>query len=69
MSKYQRRRAAAIDLLPVPYALAIRLRDEGVDEATIAARVGIEPEAWGNFLAIAMAKLSAVECPEEPSKG
>ncbi|MFE1592912.1 hypothetical protein [Nocardia sp. NPDC058705] len=64
MGDYQQRRAA-MDRLPVPYALALRLRDEGVDDATIAARVGIEPEAWRNFLAIAVAKLAAAECLEQ----
>jgi hypothetical protein len=44
--------------LPRPYALALRLRDAGVDDALIAECVGVDPEALPALLEIAAAKLA-----------
>ncbi|MFD3508722.1 hypothetical protein [Nocardia sp. NPDC058666] len=62
-------RRAAINRLPVPYALALTLRDAGVDDEAIAQEVGIEPQAWATFLAIAQAKLAAAQRPQADPKG
>lgn len=53
-------RNAAIAELPEAYATALRLRDENVDDETIAARLGLEVEAVAPLLRIAVAKLDRV---------
>jgi DNA-directed RNA polymerase specialized sigma24 family protein len=47
-----------LDGLPDAYATALRLRDAGCSDDMIADRLGIEPEAVGPLLRIAMAKLA-----------
>jgi hypothetical protein len=47
----------ALGRLPRPYALALRLRDTGVDDALIAECVGVQPQALPALLKIAAAKL------------
>jgi DNA-directed RNA polymerase specialized sigma24 family protein len=51
-------RAAAIELLPEAYAVALRLRDDGLGPAEIAWRLRIAPEAVGSTLELADAKLA-----------
>jgi DNA-directed RNA polymerase specialized sigma24 family protein len=51
-------RAAAIELLPEAYAVALRLRDDGLGPAEIAQRLGIAPEAVASTLELADAKLT-----------
>jgi hypothetical protein len=55
----------ALDRLPRPYALALRLRDAGVDDALIAESVGVEPEALPTLLKIATAKLDNLTRSEQ----
>jgi DNA-directed RNA polymerase specialized sigma24 family protein len=50
-------RAEAVRLLPQKYARALTLRDQGCDNAQIAAALGIVPEAIGTLLRLAEAKL------------
>jgi DNA-directed RNA polymerase specialized sigma24 family protein len=50
-------RAEAVGLLPEKYARALTLRDQGCDNAQIAAALGIVPEAIGTLLRLAEAKL------------
>jgi DNA-directed RNA polymerase specialized sigma24 family protein len=50
-------RAEAVRLLPEKYARALVLRDQGYDDARIAAALGIVPEAIGPLLRLAEAKL------------
>jgi hypothetical protein len=46
-----------LDLLPEPYALALRLAAEGVDVVGIADAVDVDPDAVPSLLVIARAKL------------
>jgi len=57
-------RTTALHLLPRPYALALRLRDEGLSVPRVAEVLGIEPEAVGPLLLLAEAKLATLlkEC-------
>ncbi len=48
-----------MDRLPLPYSMALRLRDAGVDDAVIAECVGVEPEGLQALMEIARAKLVA----------
>ena len=50
-------RAEAVRLLPEQYARALTLRDQGRNNAQIAAALGIVPEAIGTTLRLAEAKL------------
>jgi hypothetical protein len=50
-------RAEAVRLLPETYARALTLRDQGCDNARIAAALGIVPEGIGMLLRVAEAKL------------
>jgi hypothetical protein len=50
-------REAALGLLPETYGVALRLRDQGLDENGIARALGVPREAVGPFLALADAKL------------
>jgi hypothetical protein len=49
--------------LPEAYAAALRLRGQGLDEATIAAQLELEPQAVGPLLRLAEAKLAALDKP------
>ncbi|MGQ4619724.1 hypothetical protein [Nocardia sp. R7R-8] len=46
--------------LPLPYSLALRLRDTGVDSALISEYLGVEPESLAGVYRIAEAKLAAL---------
>ena len=52
-------RNEALDRVPLPYSVALRLRDAGVEDAVIAECVGIEPEGLHVLMLIAEAKLRA----------
>lgn len=60
-------RAAAIELLPEAYAVALRLRDDGLGRAEIATRLGIAPEAVASTLELADAKLARLLCTQDAS--
>ena len=47
--------------LPETYALALRLRAEGLDDAAMARVLQIEPESVAPLLTLANAKLAALE--------
>jgi hypothetical protein len=49
-----------LDALPETYALALRLRDEGLDEAAIGRVLDIEPESVAPLLVLAQSKLAAL---------
>jgi hypothetical protein len=55
----------ALTRLPRPYALALRLRAAGVDDALIADCVGVEPESLPALLEIATAKLDNLTRSEQ----
>ena len=50
-------RVAALELLPEVYARALRLKDDGLDQAEIARRLDTAPEAVASTLELAEAKL------------
>jgi hypothetical protein len=52
-------RDRALSALPATYANALRLREAGLDDEAIAARLDIQLEAVGPLLEIAAAKLAA----------
>jgi hypothetical protein len=54
-------REAALRKLPLPYSLALRLRDAGVAPAVICDYVGIENASLGDFYRIAEEKLIALQ--------
>jgi DNA-directed RNA polymerase specialized sigma24 family protein len=57
-------RAEALRALPDAYAIALRLRDEGVEPDTVARVLGVEPEGVSPLLSLAEAKLAGlVEAP------
>jgi hypothetical protein len=43
----------------LPYATALRLRDAGIADETIAERVGVDVDALRTFMRVAEAKLAA----------
>lgn len=49
-----------LDGLPETYALALRLRDEGLDEAAIGRVLDIETESVAPLLVLAQSKLAAL---------
>jgi DNA-directed RNA polymerase specialized sigma24 family protein len=53
-------RAGALKALPPSYAIALRLRDEGVEPAAVARVLDVEPEAVGPLLTLAEAKLAGL---------
>jgi hypothetical protein len=53
-------RAEALQALPGTYAIAVRLRDEGVEPDTVARVIDVEPEAVGQLLTLAEAKLAGL---------
>ena len=59
-------RTAAIAELPEAYATALRLRDEDVNDETIAVRLGIEVEAVEPLLRLAAAKLDHFLAANDP---
>jgi hypothetical protein len=54
-------REAALRKLPVPYALALRLREAGVAREVICEYVGVEDAALDGFYRIAEEKLVALQ--------
>ena len=57
-------RATALDALPVPYGLALRLAEAGHDRAEIAEQVGVPVDAIGALLEVGAAKLDALLASE-----
>ena len=53
-------RVGALEALPDAYAIALRLRDEGVASEAVARVLGVEPEAVGPLLTLAEAKLASL---------
>jgi hypothetical protein len=58
-------RAEALQALPDTYAIALRLRDEGVEPDAVARVLDVEPEAVGPLLSLAEAKLAGLMAAEE----
>jgi hypothetical protein len=52
-------RTESLERLPLPYATALRLRDAGIADETIAECVGVDVEALRTFMRVAEAKLAA----------
>lgn len=52
-------RAESLRRLPLPYAAALRMRDAGIADELIAARVGVDLDALPTFMRLADAKLAA----------
>jgi hypothetical protein len=59
-------RERAITGLPTLYAVAVRLRDEGVDTHTIAVALAVDDDAVAPLLSIAEAKLARLEAEGRP---
>jgi DNA-directed RNA polymerase specialized sigma24 family protein len=55
----------ALSRLPVTYAVALRLRECGVDDAVIAAALDVDREAIPTLLALAQAKLASLLADEQ----
>jgi hypothetical protein len=53
------RRAESLERLPLPYAVALRLRDAGIADEMIAERIGVDQAALPTFMRVAEAKLAA----------
>ncbi|MDT5045795.1 MAG: hypothetical protein QOD02_5874 [Mycobacterium sp.] len=58
-------REQALRILPLPYSLALRLRDAGVAAEVICEYVNIEGSALEGFYRIAEAKLLAAQEPTD----
>ena len=56
-----------MEQLPLPYSVALRLRDAGVEDAVIAECVGVEPEGLHALMLIAEAKLRAAALRNPPT--
>jgi DNA-directed RNA polymerase specialized sigma24 family protein len=57
-------RAEASKALPDAYAIALRLRDEGVEPDAVARVLDVEPEAVGPLLTLAEGKLAGLMDPQ-----
>jgi hypothetical protein len=57
-------RAEAFEALPHTYAIALRLRDEGIEKDAIARVLDVEPESVGPLLTLAEAKLAGLMEPQ-----
>jgi hypothetical protein len=53
-------RSEALHALPDTYAIALRLRDEGIEPDAMARVLAVEPEAVGPLLTLAEAKLAGL---------
>ncbi len=53
------RRAKSLQLLPLPYATALRMRDAGIADELIAECVGVDLDTLPTFMRVAEAKLAA----------
>lgn len=62
-------RETAMRRLPRAYAVALQLRDEGLNDAELARRLAIEPEAVGPMLAVARAKLAGLIAAQDEAAG
>jgi hypothetical protein len=62
-------RAARIGRLPLALAVALRLHEEGAEDALIASALAIEPEGVGPVLEVARAKLNRIEATEPREEG
>jgi DNA-directed RNA polymerase specialized sigma24 family protein len=60
-------RAESLERLPLPYATALRLRDAGMPDEEIAARLELDLDTLPTFMRVAEAKLAAAST-EEPSE-
>jgi hypothetical protein len=60
-------RPESLARLPLPYATALRLRDAGIADETIAECVGVDHDALETFMQVAEAKLAAAS--EQPPSG
>jgi hypothetical protein len=58
-------REAALRKLPLPYSLALRLREAGVARPVICEYVGVETSALDGFYRIAEEKLTALQQQRE----
>lgn len=56
--------AASLARIPLPYSIALRLRDAGIDDALIAQCIGVDIAALTILMTIAEAKLAAAEDAE-----
>jgi len=54
-------RERALRRLPLPYSLALRLRDSGVDPDLICEYVGVDPAALDGMFRMAEAKLATLD--------
>jgi hypothetical protein len=61
------RLSASLARLPLPYAVALRLREAGIDDALIAECLGVDPDALPTLMLVAEAKLSAAQGEDTPS--
>ena len=52
-------REAALRRLPLPYSLALRLRDTGIADELLCDYLGVDPDALPALLSLAQAKLAA----------
>jgi hypothetical protein len=59
-------RTALLQRLPLPYATALRMRDAGLTDDTIAESVGVDPDALPTFMRVAEAKLAAAASGQPP---
>jgi hypothetical protein len=57
-------RAEALQALPDTYAIALRLRAEGVEPDAMARVLDVEPAAVGPLLTLAEAKLAGLMDPQ-----
>ena len=57
-------RSQALEALPNAYAIALRLRDEGVEPDAMARVLDVEPEAIGPLVTLAEAKLAGLMEPQ-----
>lgn len=69
MTTPQARRSEALSRLPSNYAIALRLRHEGMERDRMAAVLGIDVEAVGPLLALGEAKLSKLLDELETGQG
>jgi hypothetical protein len=58
-----------LNSLPEAYALALRLRSEGLGDDAIARILDIETESVGPLLELAESKLAGLACRGEPGSG
>jgi hypothetical protein len=71
VATHRQDRDEALERLPLPYSVALRLHDIGIEDCVIAECVGVEPEALQALMRIAHEKLKAAgyvdrEWPRNP---